>query len=95
MAVLPNPLVDKPLRLILSANSEFPAGDFGSNRQAISVETDRPFRSKAAPDPEGVSVPASAYRRCSDDPTLCWLVKASIVVFIIHFGCRGGLLWIM
>ena len=29
--------------------SEFPAGDFGSNRQAISVETDRPFRSKAAP----------------------------------------------
>jgi hypothetical protein len=36
--------------------SEFPAGDFGSNRQAISVETDRPFRSKAAPDPEGVLV---------------------------------------
>jgi hypothetical protein len=29
--------------------SEFPTGDFGSNRQAVSVETDRPFRSKAAP----------------------------------------------
>ena len=66
--------------------SEFPAGDFGSNRQAISVETDRPFRSKAAPDPEGVSVPASANRRCSDDPILPWLLKASILVFIIHFG---------
>jgi hypothetical protein len=29
--------------------SEFPTGDFGSNRQAVSAETDRPFRSKAAP----------------------------------------------
>src|SRR4051812_11882333 len=29
--------------------SEFPTGDFGSNRQAVSVETDRPFRSKEAP----------------------------------------------
>jgi hypothetical protein len=44
--------------------SEFPAGDFGSNRQAISVETDRPFRSKVAPGSERVSVPASANRRC-------------------------------
>jgi len=75
--------------------SEFPAGDFGSNRQAISVETDRPFRSKAAPDPEGVLVPASANRRCSDDPILPWLPKASILVFIVQFGCCGGLLWIM
>jgi len=33
--------------------SEFSAGDFGSNRQAISVETDRLFRSKAALDREG------------------------------------------
>src|SRR5580704_17583206 len=44
--------------------SEFPTGDFGSNRQAVSVETDRPFRSKAAPRCEWVLVPALANRRC-------------------------------
>jgi hypothetical protein len=44
--------------------SEFPTGDFGGNRQAVSGETDRPFRSKAARRSEGVWVPASANRRC-------------------------------
>jgi hypothetical protein len=43
--------------------SEFPAGDFGSIRQAVSVETGSLFRSKAAPFSEGFSVPASANRR--------------------------------
>ena len=33
--------------------SEFPTGDFGSNRQAVSGETDRPFRSKRHPVAEG------------------------------------------
>jgi hypothetical protein len=35
--------------------SEFPTGNFGSNRQAVSAETDRPFRSKAAPHRQGFS----------------------------------------
>jgi hypothetical protein len=39
--------------------SEFSAGGFGSNRQAISVETDRPFRSKAAPDAAAFWCPLS------------------------------------
>jgi len=42
--------------------SEFPAGDFGSIRQAVSVETGRLFRSKAAPSSEGSWAPASANR---------------------------------
>ena len=50
--------------------SEFPTGDFGSNRQAVSVETDRPFRSKAAPRLGGVSAPALANRCCGIDPIL-------------------------
>jgi hypothetical protein len=50
--------------------SEFPTGDFGSNRQAVSVETDRPFRSKAAPRCEWVLVPALANRRCVDTSCL-------------------------
>jgi hypothetical protein len=75
--------------------SEFSAGDFGSNRQAISVETDRPFRSKAAPCSEGISVPASANRRCGVDPSLPWSLKASTLVVIVHFGCCGGPLWIV
>jgi hypothetical protein len=50
--------------------SEFPTGDFGSNRQAVSEETDRPFRSIAAPRCGGVSVPALANRRCGEDSIL-------------------------
>jgi hypothetical protein len=36
-------LIDRTVCLQIS---EFPTGDFGSNRQAVSVETDRPFRSQ-------------------------------------------------
>ena len=65
--------------------SEFPTGDFGSNRQAVSVETDRPFRSKAAPRCEWVLVPALANRRCVIYPILLWPAKASTLVIIYSF----------
>jgi CRP-like cAMP-binding protein len=65
--------------------SEFPTGDFGSNRQAVSVETDRPFRSKAAPRCEWVLVPALANRRCVMHPILLWSAKASTLVIIYSF----------
>jgi tetratricopeptide (TPR) repeat protein len=72
--------------------SEFPTGDFGSNRQAVSVETDRPFRSKAAPRCEWVLVPALANRRCVIHPILLWSAKASTLVIIIVFSdCCGRL----
>ncbi len=61
-------LGDKPIRRVQI--SEFPTGDFGSNRQAVSAETDRPFRSKAAPRCGGVSMPALANRCCGADPIL-------------------------
>jgi len=63
--------------------SEFPTGDFGGKRQAVSVETDRPFRSKAAPHAEGVWAPASANRRCGADAILRWSLKASTFVYIV------------
>jgi hypothetical protein len=75
--------------------SEFPTGDFGGKRQAVSVETDRPFRSKAAPSPEGVWAPASANRRCGVDPILRWSLKASTFVYIVDFRSCGGPVWIM
>jgi hypothetical protein len=62
--------------------SEFPTGDFGSNRQAVSVETDRPFRSKAAPRCGWVLVPTLANRRCVTHPILLWSAKASTLVII-------------
>jgi hypothetical protein len=72
--------------------SEFPTGDFGSNRQAVSVETDRPFRSKAAPRCGWVLVPALANRRCVIHPILLWSAKASTLVIIIVFSdCCGRL----
>ena len=72
--------------------SEFPAGDFGSNRQAVSVETDRPFRSKAAPRCGWVLVPTLANRRCVIHPILLWSAKASTLVIIIDSGdCCGRL----
>jgi hypothetical protein len=75
--------------------SEFPTGDFGSNRQAVSVETDRPFRSKAAPRCEWVLVPALANRRCVIHPILLWPAKASTLVIIIVSGDCCGRLWIV
>src|SRR4051794_25167044 len=63
--------------------SEFPTGDFGSNRQAVSVETDRPFRSKSAPRCGWVLVPTLANRRCVIHPILLWSAKASTLVIII------------
>src|SRR6202040_469724 len=63
-----------------------PAGGFGSNRQAGSVENDRPFRSKAAPRCEWVLVPALANRRCVIHPILLWPAKASTLVIIIVFN---------
>src|SRR5712675_3421661 len=75
--------------------SEFPTGDFGSNRQAVSVETDRPFRSKAAPRCEWVLVPALANRRCVIHPILLWPAKASTLVIIIVSNDRCGRLWIV
>jgi hypothetical protein len=74
--------------------SAFPTGDFGSNRQAVSVETDRPFRSKAAPRCEWVLVPALANRRCVIHPILLWPVKASTLVIIIVSSDCCGRLWI-
>jgi len=65
--------------------SEFPTGDFGSNRQAVSVETDRPFRSKAAPLCGWVLVPTLANRRCVIHPILLWSAKASTLVIIYSF----------
>jgi len=65
--------------------SEFPTGDFGSNRQAVSVETDRPFRSKAAPRCGWVLVPTLANRRCVIHPILLWSAKASTLVIIYSF----------
>jgi len=85
-------------RLTLKARlqiSEFPAGDFGGKRQAVSVETDRPFRSKAAPHPGGVWAPASANHRCGTDAILCGSGKASTFVYIVDFGSGGGQVWIM
>ena len=71
--------------------SEFPTGDFGSNRQAVSGETDRPFRSKGARRCGVVSVPALANRRCGVDSILLWSVQASTLVSIIAFGdCWGA-----
>src|SRR5258708_3614110 len=72
--------------------SEFPTGDFGSNRQAVSVETDRPFRSKAAPRCGWVLVPTLANRRCVIHPILLWSAKASIlVIIIVSSDCCGRL----
>src|SRR3954451_11194132 len=72
--------------------SEFPTGDFGSNRQAVSVETDRPFRSKSAPRCGWVLVPTLANRRCVIHPILLWSAKASTLVIIIVFSdCCGRL----
>jgi hypothetical protein len=72
--------------------SEFPTGDFGSNRQAVSVETDRPYRSKAAPRCEWVLVPALANRRCVIHPILLWPAKAStLVINIVSNDCCGRL----
>ena len=72
--------------------SEFPTGDFGSNRQAVSVETDRPFGSKAAPRCEWVLVPALANRRCVIHPTLLWPAKAStLAIIIVSNDCCGRL----
>src|SRR6185312_1502824 len=72
--------------------SEFPTGDFGSNRQAVSVETDRPFRSKAAPRCEWVLVPALANRRCVIYPILLWPAKAStLVIIIVSNDCCGSI----
>src|SRR5205085_7733194 len=65
------------LRQAIVQISEFPTGDFGSNRQAVSVETDRPFRSKAAPRCGWVLVPTLANRRCVIHPILLWSAKAS------------------
>src|SRR5436853_606589 len=72
--------------------SEFPTGDFGSNRQAVSVETDRPFRSKAAPRCGWVLVPTLANRRCVIHPILLWSAKAStlsllsfLVIVVVRF----------
>src|SRR5258706_12449295 len=75
------------------ANSNsFPTGDFGSNRQAVSVETDRPFRSKAAPRCAWGLVPALANRRCVIHPTLLWPAKAStLVIIIVSNDCCGRL----
>jgi hypothetical protein len=75
--------------------SEFPTGDFGGKRQAVSVETDRPFRSKSAPHPEGVWAPASANRRSGADAILRWSLKASTFVYIVDFGSCGGPVWNM
>src|ERR1700732_3044449 len=72
--------------------SEFPTGDFGSNRQAVSVETDRPFRSKAAPRCGWVLVPTLANRRCVIHPILLWPAKAStLVIIIVYNDCCGRL----
>src|SRR5690349_18990873 len=75
--------------------SEFPTGDFGSNRQAVSVETDRPFRSKAAPRCGWVLVPTLANRRCVIHPILLWSAKASTLVIIIISSDCCGRLWIV
>src|SRR5271156_3509045 len=75
--------------------SEFPTGDFGSNRQAVSVETDRPFRSKAAPRCGWVLVPTLANRRCVIHPILLWPAKASTLVIIIVSSDCCGRLWIV
>src|SRR3954454_22106858 len=70
--------------------SEFPTGDFGSNRQAVSVETDRPFRSKSAPRCGWGLVPTLANRRCVIHPILLWSAKAStLVIIIVSSDCRG------
>src|SRR5205807_4808439 len=72
--------------------SEFPTGDFGSNRQAVSVETDRPFRSKSAPRCGWVLVPTLANRRCVIHPILLWSAKAStLVIIIVSSDCCGRL----
>src|SRR3954452_4265161 len=72
--------------------SEFPTGDFGSNRQAVSVETDRPFRSKSAPRCGWVLVPTLANRRCVIHPILLWSAKAStLVIIIVSTDCCGRL----
>jgi hypothetical protein len=72
--------------------SEFPTGDFGSNRQAVSVETDRPFRSKAAPRCGWVLVPTLANRRCVIHPILLWSAKAStLVIIVVSNDCCGRL----
>ena len=72
--------------------SEFPTGDFGSNRQAVSVETDRPFRSKSAPRCGWVLVPTLANRRCVIHPILLWSAKAStFVIIIVSSDCCGRL----
>src|SRR6266404_5327485 len=72
--------------------SEFPTGDFSSNRQAVSVETDRPFRSKAAPRCEWVLVPALANSSCVIYPILLWPAKAStLVIIIVYNDCCGRL----
>jgi hypothetical protein len=77
---------------VLVQISEFPTGDFGSNRQAVSVETDRSFRSKAAPRCEWVLVPALANRRCVIHPILLWPAKAStLVIIIVSNDCCGRL----
>jgi hypothetical protein len=70
--------------------SAFPTGDFGSNRQAVSLETDRPFRSKAAPHLGGASAPALANRCCRADPILPGADKASTLIVIVDFGCCCG-----
>src|SRR6202043_2038218 len=72
--------------------SEFPTGDFGSNRQAVSVETDRPFRSKAAPRCGWVLVPTLANRRRVIHPILLWSAKAStLVIIVVSNDCCGRL----
>src|SRR5436305_12541372 len=70
--------------------SEFPTGDFGSNRQAVSVETDRPFRSKAAPRCGWVLAPTLANRRCVIHPILLWPAQASTLVIISGYSDRCG-----
>src|SRR5882757_9606129 len=85
----------EPLRLSALQISEFPAGDFGSNRQAVSVETDRPFRSKSAPRCGWVLVPTLANRRCVIHPILLWSAKASTLVIIIISSDCCGRLWIV
>src|SRR5437764_14451031 len=63
--------------------SEFPTGDFGSNRQAVSVETDSPFRSKSAPRCGWVLVPTLADRRWVIHPILLCPAQASTLVIIL------------
>jgi hypothetical protein len=64
-----------------------PAGGFGGNRQAVSVQSGTPCG--------WVLVPTLANRRCVIHPILLWPAKASTLVIIIVSSDCCGRLWIV